>query len=191
MDNLKPTTQPGSSPELTPKAENPEEEALYCANHPNVETLLRCNRCGKPICTRCAVLTDVGYRCKECIRSHQNIYFNATTWDNPIAFGVGFAVAALGAPIVGMLIGRFGFLGLIVAFFIGSGAGSLLAQIIRKAVGRRRGRYLPLFALLGIILGVLAGNLIFLLFLGVFPLFSLPMLLFAGLAIAAAYPQLR
>ncbi len=40
----------------------------YCANHPGVETSLRCNKCGKPICAKCAVRTPTGYRCKECVR---------------------------------------------------------------------------------------------------------------------------
>ena len=35
----------------------------YCANHPGVETSLRCNKCGKPICAKCAVRTPTGYRC--------------------------------------------------------------------------------------------------------------------------------
>ncbi len=39
-----------------------------CANHPERETGLRCNRCGKPICSQCAVQTPVGYRCRECVR---------------------------------------------------------------------------------------------------------------------------
>jgi hypothetical protein len=168
-----------------------EETVYYCANHPDVETLLRCNRCSKPICMRCAVRTPVGYRCRECVSQQQKVYFNAVGGDNFVAFGVGFLVSAIAAPIVGMLIGGFGFWGLIIAFIAGSGAGSALAQIIRRAVGRRRGRYLPLFALIGIILGVLIGNFIFLIFTGVLPLFSLPMLLFTVLAVAAAYPQLR
>jgi hypothetical protein len=173
----------------------PEETVYYCANHPDVETLLRCNRCSKPICMRCAVRTPVGYRCKECVGEQQKVYFNAVGGDNFVAFGVGFIVSAIAAPIVGLLIalvlGRILFLGLIIAFIAGSGAGSALAQIIRRAVGRRRGPYLPLFALVGIILGVLIGNFIFLIFTGTLPLFSLPMLLFTGLAIASAYPQLR
>ena len=41
-------------------------ETLYCANHSSVETLLRCSKCGKPICTRCIVQTPVGARCREC-----------------------------------------------------------------------------------------------------------------------------
>lgn len=171
---------------------DPESDLLYCANHPRRETLLRCNKCGKPICMDCAVQTPVGYRCKECVYEQQNVYYTAATRDNLIAFVVGFIITAIGAPIVGLLIGGLGFFfGLLIAIFIGSGAGSVLAQIIRRAVGGRRGRKLPLFALGGIILGVLLGNLVFALFFGGFPLLSPPMLLFTALAIGAAYPQLR
>lgn len=166
-------------------------ETLFCANHPNTETLLRCNKCGKPICMKCARQTPVGYRCSECIHQQQNVYFNALGSDNFIALVVGFVVSAIAAPIAGMLLGGFGFFGLIIAFVAGSGAGSLLAQIIRRAVGRRRGRQLPLFALIGIISGVLFGSVAFLFITGYFPLFDITTLLFTGLAIAAAYPQLR
>lgn len=166
-------------------------EIVYCANHPTTETLLRCNKCGKPICIKCARQTPVGYRCNECIHQQQNVYFNAVGSDNLVALAVGFAVSAIAAPIVGLLLGSFGFFGLIIAFIAGSGAGSLLAQIIRRAVGRRRGRRLPVFALIGIVGGVLFSSTVLLLTIGYFPLFDLTTLLFTGLAIAAAYPQLR
>ena len=65
---------------------------MYCTNHPDTETLLRCNKCGKPICLKCAVLTEVGYRCKECIREQQNVFYNAMTGDNWIAFAVAASV---------------------------------------------------------------------------------------------------
>ena len=175
-------------------ATNAGEEVLYCANHPTVETLLRCNRCSKPICIKCAVQTPVGYRCRECVHQQQNVYFNAESTDNLVAFGVGFAVTAVAAPILGLLIGSLGFWGFLVAFFVGSGAGSLLAQIIRRAVGRRRGRQLPTYALIGIVVGVLVGNMALSIVLGA-PLltfiFNLPMLLFTALALGSAYPQLR
>ena len=64
------------------------EEVLHCKNHPDRETLLRCNKCGEPICLDCAVLTDVGYRCKQCIRAVQDIYYNAKPRDNWIALVV-------------------------------------------------------------------------------------------------------
>ena len=54
---------------------------LRCANHPDRETMLRCNRCDKPICYQCAVRTPVGYRCKECVRTQQNVYYNGNSGD--------------------------------------------------------------------------------------------------------------
>ena len=63
-----------------------QEDTLFCANHPNRETVLRCNRCEKPICTECAVLTPVGYRCKECVRGQQKVFETASWVDLLIAF---------------------------------------------------------------------------------------------------------
>jgi hypothetical protein len=37
-----------------------------CTYHPDVMTGLRCSRCGKPICPKCAVRTPVGLRCPDC-----------------------------------------------------------------------------------------------------------------------------
>lgn len=167
-----------------------EPEVLYCANHPGTETLLRCNRCNKPICTKCAVLTDVGYRCKECIRGVQSSYFNAIPTDNLIGFGVALVVAAIASPIAGFIFAFVPlFFGVIIAFAIGSGAGGTLAQIIRASVGRRRGRYLRYFTLAGIILGVLLGGFVGLMF-GI-PVFSLTTLVFTVLSTITAYQILR
>jgi hypothetical protein len=44
------------------------ESHLYCANHPTVETYLRCGKCEKPICAKCRVSTPVGFRCFDCAR---------------------------------------------------------------------------------------------------------------------------
>ena len=42
------------------------ELPMYCANHPKVETYLRCGKCNKPICAKCRVSTPVGFRCYDC-----------------------------------------------------------------------------------------------------------------------------
>src|SRR5688572_1664775 len=61
------TTQTTSTPPTntaittTGASNTPAPATLYCVNHPDTETLLRWNRCERPICLRCAVLTDVGY----------------------------------------------------------------------------------------------------------------------------------
>jgi hypothetical protein len=178
-------------PDASTQAPATAPATLYCANHPDTETLLRCNRCEKPICLKCAVLTDVGYRCKECIRGVQSTYFNAAPMDNLVAFVVATLVAAIASPIAGFVFAlvSFGFLGILLAFMIGSGAGGVLAQIIRTAVGRRRGRYLRYFALGGIILGVLIGSVVGLFFR--IPIFNISTLVFTVLSAATAYRILR
>jgi hypothetical protein len=141
------------------------ETTLVCANHPDRETSLRCNRCGKLICSQCAVRTPVGYRCKECVAGQQKIFETAVRLDYPIAIvlaGIGVALA------VGVL-NFIGFWGLLVAPIAGGG----LAEIIRWAVRRRRGRRLPLVAAIGGALGVLPH-------LG-FPVLALVMALGGGL----------
>lgn len=171
------------------------EEVLYCANHPEVETLLRCNRCGKPICLRCAQLTDVGYRCKECIRGVQDTYFNAKPSDNVVAFVTAFVVTAVAAPIAGILfrIFPFWFISIIVAFMVAGAAGGTLTQIIRWATDRRRSRQMRYVALAGIISGVAFGIGAASIVLGIpfRALLSLPMAVFTFLSAMTAYQLLR
>src|SRR3954453_16050089 len=64
-----------------------------CADHPDVETRLRCSRCGKPICPRCAVRTPVGMRCPDCAGTRATVVANpAGTLKAALA---GLAVATL------------------------------------------------------------------------------------------------
>ena len=133
-------------------------ETLYCANHPQVETSLRCNRCGKPICARCALRTPVGYRCRECVRTQQQVFETAVWLDYVIAAVVTAPLAGLGA----FLLSNLGFF----MFFLAPVAGGVIAEIVRVAVRRRRGRYLSLVAVGAFVLGCL-------------PLLLLPVLLAA------------
>lgn len=168
------------------------ETPMYCANHPDVETYLRCNKCGKPICLKCAVLTEVGYRCKECIREQQNVFYNALTMDNWVSFLVAAGITLIAWPIVAWLFSITGIFGWFIAALVGSGAGASLAQIIRNSVGRRRGRYIRHFTLAGILIGlVLSGLLTTMVFAGFLPFFSLGGLIFLALALGTAYQTLR
>lgn len=117
------------------------ETPLVCANHPNRETGLRCNRCGKPICSACAVRTPVGYRCRECVRGQQKIFDTALRRDYVVAA----TVSAIGAGIGIGLLAFLGFFGLFLAPVLGGG----LAEVVRWAVRRRRSRRLPTVAVLG------------------------------------------
>jgi hypothetical protein len=119
-----------------------EPEVMYCANHPDVETVLRCNRCGKPICTRCAIRTPVGYRCPQCVHQQQAIYFNATSLDYPIAGVLMLVMSTITGVVVPFVVGMIGFFGWIIMIFAAPAVAGLLAEAVRLAVGRRRGRHL-------------------------------------------------
>ena len=101
---------------------------LYCAYHPGRETVLRCNRCDKPICYECAVRTPVGYRCKDCVRQQQAVYFNANPLDPLIAAVVALILGAVAGVVAIIVSGILGFIGLLVAFFAGPVAGGLIAE---------------------------------------------------------------
>jgi hypothetical protein len=123
------------------------EGTLVCANHPNRETTLRCNRCGKPICSKCAVHTPVGYRCRECVRGQQNVFETV----RPIHYVITFIVSAVGVGLATSILMILSFWGLIVAPV----AGGALAEVIRWAIRHRRGRRLGLAAIIGGIIGLL------------------------------------
>jgi len=112
-----------------------EDAPVTCVFHPNVETMLRCNKCGRPICVKCAQRTPVGYRCRECIRSQQNVFYTAGWLDYALVIVVGLVVSAIGAIIVGSLSVWF-------ALFLGPVTGGVIAQATRWAARQRQGRYM-------------------------------------------------
>jgi hypothetical protein len=122
---------------------------LYCANHPRTETSLRCNRCEKPICPQCAVLTPTGYRCRECVRGQQKVFTTASWVDYPLAFISAAVISYLGSLLVNMI----GFFTLLLAPLVGIG----VAEVVRWVIRRRRGPGLYTAATVGAVLGSLVG----------------------------------
>ncbi len=43
------------------------EDVDFCAGHPDTPTRLRCSRCDRPICGRCAIPATVGQHCPWCV----------------------------------------------------------------------------------------------------------------------------
>lgn len=174
-------TTPAASVEIDPSpTDESEDEVFTCAFHPDVETGLRCNKCGKPICVRCARRTPVGYRCPECIRSQQAIFYTAGWLDYVLVIVVGLITSVVGAAIVGSL-------GIWLAIFLGPAAGGVIAEAARWAARRRRGRYMEF-----VVSGCIAvGALMVLPFVGrgLYGLGGLA--IYVATAIGTAYARLR
>ncbi len=176
---------------------NGSEEPLYCVNHPKIETRLRCNRCGNPICPKCAVRTPVGFRCKQCIKGQQAVFYSATPVDYFIAVVIGLVVSIIAAFIISAV-------GIFFTFFLAPAAGGVIAEVVRWATGRRRGRWMWLVVSACIVMGALVaalGSLLPLLFvpearaaLLAAPLsliFRISLILYIVLAIGVVYARLR
>jgi hypothetical protein len=132
-------------------------EVMYCTWHPDRETLLRCNRCGRPMCTACAVKHPVGLRCKECVREMRSPLYKVT----PLGYVAGAVVAVAAGTVVAAIATFASFFGWwlwIVAFFVGAAVGAAIAEAVSIAAGRKRGRGLQLVTAAGMVIGVpLAG----------------------------------
>lgn len=131
---------------------------MYCINHPDRETLLRCGKCGQPICTECAVRHPVGLRCPECARLKK-----APTYDVPApyyvrAFGAGLGTSVACSIIVGILPLSF------LSFFAGLIAGGIIAEVISWVTNRKRGTGLGIIAAICVIVGYLLGSSLVLVF---------------------------
>jgi hypothetical protein len=113
-----------------------EEQAPRCVNHPNVETLVSCSNCGKPICTDCMVHAPVGVKCRECARMPRSALVRL----KPAKAAAAIAAAAGTALAVGIAMGAlansgFGFFGFLVAF----GVGVVMAEVVTRTSGYYRG----------------------------------------------------
>jgi hypothetical protein len=118
------------------------QTGTVCYRHPQTETSLRCTKCDRYICPRCAVRTPVGYICPECQRSHENKFFTGKLGDYGIAVIIALPLCIIAAFLFGAVLSRFGFLSWIIAFFGAPFAGGLIAEAVRWGVQRRRSRYL-------------------------------------------------
>lgn len=144
-----------TDPVTAPLASGP----TFCADHPDTETRLRCSRCGKPICPRCAVRTPVGMRCPDCAGTRATIRANPS----------GTLVAAAAAFGLATLVGfGWGFLPdwqFYWALLLGFGVVETMAKLLKG----RQGIDLQLIALAIVTYGMALSRLVLAARLGVDP----------------------
>ena len=114
-----------------------ENDSTRCARHPDVETNLRCGKCGTPICPRCMVQSPVGARCPDCAKLTKIPTYRVSS-----SFYLRAVVAGLvSAVVTGIVWGiiesylPFRFFSLIIA----AGIGYLIGEAISRSVNRKRG----------------------------------------------------
>lgn len=146
-------------------AESPAEHEgdLRCYNHPNTPTRLRCNRCGKPICTRCATPTPVGLRCPECARGPVPVVYQAD--------GAILLRAVTGGLVAALVIGAaWGFLndagltrygrGYDWSFWFALLLGFGVAETVSWLANRKRGTTLQAIAIGAVLLGFVVSRVV-------------------------------
>jgi len=122
-----------------------EPEPLTCYLHPDRETLLRCNRCNRPICASCAVRTPTGYACRECIRGQQKKFDTAKPVDLVLAPLVAAVIAYGGSYIISFI----SFFTLLIAPLVGM----FIAESTQRLTQKRRSALLVQLIIAGSIAG--------------------------------------
>jgi len=117
---------------------------MKCATHPEIETNLKCGKCGKPICPKCMVQTPVGARCPDCAGLYKLPTYRVSAKHYLRAVGT-----ALGMAIVCGV--AWGLIGSFVPFFflnllLAAGAGYAIGEVVSLSVNRKRGTGLATIA---------------------------------------------
>lgn len=117
---------------------------MRCATHPDVETNLRCGKCGQPICPKCLVQTPVGARCLGCAKLYKLPTFQVTTQYYLRAIGTALGMAIICGLIWGLIIGlvRLFYLN----FLLAPGVGYAIGEVVSLSVNRKRGKGLTIIA---------------------------------------------
>ena len=131
---------------------------MKCATHPEVETNLRCGKCGKLICPRCMVQTPVGARCRDCARLYKLPTYRVSAGYYLRAIGT-----ALGMAIVCGIV--WGLVRIFVPFFllnilIAAGVGYAIGEVVSLSVNRKRGNGLAAVAGIAVLISYLVNILL-------------------------------
>ena len=131
-------------------AQAPDDDgALRCYRHPDRETWVRCGRCDRPICPRCAMQGPVGFRCRDCGRPVHDPLTSFT----PLQLFGGLLIATGGGLVAGLLAGRIGFFVILLAWF----GGIFIADLLTRFVGYKHGPVMAGILIGGILLGAAAA----------------------------------
>ncbi len=110
-------------------------ETVYCLRHRDRETVLRCARCGDPICPECMVQGAVAHLCPSCVTWERNPVAQVAGSRLVLAIGAGLGAGLLLAIVIGVLTQVFGGFLSIIMWAV---AGYLIGMAVHTAANRSR-----------------------------------------------------
>ena len=132
---------------------------MRCATHPEVETNLRCGKCGKPICPKCLVQTPVGARCPDCAQLSKLPTYRVSTQYYLRAGGTGLGTAIVCGVIWGAIEWVIPFFSL--NLLLAPAAGYVIGEVISLSVNRKRGTGLAVVGGIAVVISYLITFLLF------------------------------
>ena len=129
-------------------------ETRPCANHPQVQTVVSCGRCDKPLCPRCMIYTPVGVRCRDCAQLRRLPQYTLT----PRVYARVLPTAAALALTCGFLLSFVPRLNLLAGIVIGLVIGFLVSDVLGRVSGYKQGRVMQVIAGATVIVSILSSN---------------------------------
>ena len=114
---------------------------MKCTYHPDVETNLRCGKCGTPICPKCMVQTPVGARCPDCAKLYKLPTYRVSTKYYLIAVGTALGMAIVCGIAWGVVRAfvSLTFFNLLLNLLLAAGVGYAIGEVVSLSVNRKRG----------------------------------------------------
>jgi len=128
---------------------------MKCAYHPDVETNLRCGKCGKPICPKCMVQTLVGARCPDCAKLAKLPTYRVSTKYYLRAAGTALGMAIVCGIAWGLVRSFVPFI--LFNLLLAAGAGYAIGEVVSLSVNRKRGTGLAVVGGMAVVISYLVS----------------------------------
>ncbi len=190
-ENQNQDAAPSATKHVSVPSDHFEFDCPYVAGGP---TTLRCSKCNRPLMARDAVRTPTGYVCPFYVKARVATFYNARVEHYVIVAVVAFVLGVVSGFALNIL-GNIGFFAIILILFGGPIIGGVVAEVIRRVLGRTRGQYFWLTAAIAMVVGalftILPALLRFLFVPSIGSLFALIPVVGLGLAVSTLIARMR